>query len=68
MHIRWRSHECQMAVACPSGGGHMPVRWRSHARQLEGIAISTDEREMEPPPWLGLVAHVVYPRHLSPSY
>ena len=44
MHIRWRSHACQVEVTCMSGGGH--------TRQVEGIAISTNEREMESPPWL----------------
>ena len=51
MHVRWRSHACQVEVTCMSGG-HMHVRWRSHTRQVEGIAISTNEREMESPPWL----------------
>ena len=30
----------------------MHVRWRSHACQVEGIVISTNEREMESSPWL----------------
>ena len=56
MHVRW-SHACQV-VTCMSGGGHMHIRWRSHmsggghTRQVKGIAISTNVREMESPPWL----------------